>query len=123
MTRANNPLECALDRYCARGAPIEFIGRDALREVMLEGAWRLIRGVRLHGEPLPACIEPWPVRSDGIEIGSVTSATDTPGFNCGVRITMLDRGDWRPGEQVVVETPEGARPATVADLPLALNFD
>lgn len=123
MTRSNNPLECGLDRYCAREAPIEFIGRDALREVMPEGAKRLVRGVRLHGEPLPACIEPWPLRADVIEIGCVTSAANSPGFNCGVGIAMLDRGHWRPGEQVAVETPDGARPATVADLPLALKFD
>jgi hypothetical protein len=36
---------------------------------------------------------------------------------------MLDRGHWRPGEQVAVETPDGVRLATVADLPLALKFD
>ena len=86
-------------------------------------ARRLIRGVRLHGEPLPSCIEPWPVRADGIEIGSVTSAANSPGFNCGVGMAMLDRGHWRPGEQVAVEAPDGARPATVAKLPLALKFD
>jgi len=81
------------------------------------------RGARLYGEPLPVCIEPWPVRADGIEIGSVTSAANSPGFNCGVGIAMLGRGHWRPGEQVAVRTPDGARPATVADLPFILNSD
>ncbi len=81
------------------------------------------RGVRLYGVPLPACIEPWPVRADGIEIGSVISAANSPAFNCCVGIAMLDRGHWRPGEQVAVETPDGARPAAVADLPFALNPD
>ena len=83
----------------------------------------VLRGVRPYGAPLPACIEPWPVRTDGIEIGSVISAANSPAFNCGVGIAMLDRGHWRPGEQVAVETPDGARPAAVADLPFALNPD
>jgi hypothetical protein len=36
---------------------------------------------------------------------------------------MLDRGQWRPGELVAVETLDGARPAAVAELPFALNLD
>lgn len=119
MTRANNPLECALDRYCALDAPIDFIGRDALRRVMSEGIQRLIRGLKLHGDPLPACVEPWPVRAGDAEIGSVTSAANSPSFKCGVGIAMLDRGHWQPGGQVTVETPDGLRPATVSDLPIA----
>jgi len=119
MTRDDNPLECGLGRYCAFDAPIEFIGRDALRQIAREGLGRLIRGVRLQGRPLPACFEPWPVRADGIEIGFVTSAANSPTFNCGVGIAMLERGHWRPGEEVVVETPDGARQSTVTGLPFA----
>ena len=36
---------------------------------------------------------------------------------------MLDRGRWSAGEEVAVEAPDGARPATVAAFPLALNSD
>lgn len=119
MTRANNPLECGLDRYCALDAPIEFIGRDALRRVMREGIQRIIRGLILHGDPLPACVEPWPVRAGCTEIGSVTSAANSPRFNCGVGLAMLDRGHWKSGRQVTVEAPDGPRPATVTELPIA----
>ena len=90
---------------------------------MLEPPGGLIRGVMFHGGPLPACMEPWPARADGIEIGSVSSAANSPTFNCGVGIAMLDRGRWSPGEEVAVEAPDGARPATVAAFPLALNSD
>lgn len=120
MTRADTPLECGLDRYCALEAPIEFIGRDALRREARDGVRRLIRGVRLYGEALPACVTPWPVRADGRDIGAVTSAANSPAFNCGVGIAMLDRGHWRPGEEVAVEAPDGVRPATVEDLPFAM---
>ena len=117
MTRADTPLECGLDRYCALEAPIEFIGRDSLRRVAQEGIGRLIRGVRLYGEPLAAGTTPWTVRADGRDIGSVTSAANSPTFKCGVGIAMLDRGYWTPGQEVVVEAPDGARPAAVEDLP------
>jgi dimethylsulfoniopropionate demethylase len=120
MTRGDTPLECGLDRYCALEAPIEFIGRDALRREARGDVRRLIRGVRLYGEALPACVTPWPVRADGRDIGLVTSAANSPTFNCGVGIAMLDRGHWRPGEEVTVEVPDGVRPATVEDLPFAM---
>ncbi len=119
MTRDNNPLECGLDRFCSPDSPIEFIGRDALREIARRGIRRLIRGMRIVGEPVPNCTEPWPVRAGGAEIGTVTSAANSPRLDCGVGIAMLDRGHWTPGEQVVVETPDGARSATVAELPFA----
>jgi dimethylsulfoniopropionate demethylase len=117
MTRGNNPLECGLDRFCSLESPIEFIGRDALRETARRGIRRLIRGVRIVEDPVPNCIQPWPVRAGGAEIGKVTSAANSPGLGCGVGIAMLDRDHWTPGEQVVVETPDGARSATVAELP------
>jgi dimethylsulfoniopropionate demethylase len=121
MTRDNNPLECGLDRICSLDSPIEFIGQDALREIARRGIRRLIRGVRIAGEPVPDCIEPWPVRAGGAQIGTVTSAANSPRLDCGVGIAMLDRGHWGPGEQVVVETPDGARSATVVGLPFAAN--
>lgn len=117
MTRDNDPFECGLDRYCSLDSPIEFIGRDALREIVLRGIRRLIRGVRIVGAPVPACIEPWPVRSGGAGIGFVTSAAHSPHLGCNIGLAMLERGHWKPGRRVVVETPEGMRSATVADLP------
>jgi dimethylsulfoniopropionate demethylase len=119
MTRTNNPLECGLGRYCALDAPIEFIGRDALRRVGREGVRRLIRGLKFHGDSLPACVQPWPVRAGGAEIGSVTSAANSPSFKCGIALAMLDRVHWGPGKQVTVETPKGPRIATVTELPFA----
>jgi dimethylsulfoniopropionate demethylase len=66
---------------------------------------------------VPDCIAPWPVRAGGAKIGTVTSAANSPALGCGVGIAMLDRGHWGPGEQVVVETPDGPRSATIAELP------
>ena len=38
-------------------------------------------------------------------------------LGCNIALAMLDRGHWKPGQRVGVETPEGMRSATVADLP------
>jgi dimethylsulfoniopropionate demethylase len=121
MTRANNPLECGLDRYCALDAPIEFIGREALRRIHAQGVERRIRGLRIQGAPLPPCQERWPVRASGQEIGRVTSAANSPDLACGIALAMLDRGHWQAGEPVEVEAPDGPRSARVAELPFTLD--
>jgi len=41
----------------------------------------------------------------------------SPDLGCGVALAMLDRGHWNSGERVEVETPDGARAATVSGLP------
>jgi dimethylsulfoniopropionate demethylase len=117
MTRDNNPLECGLDRYCALDAPIDFIGRDALRTISDRGVERLVKGVRIAGEPVPACVELWTVLADGERVGTVSSAAWSPDLGCNIGFAMLDRAHWETGLQIDVETPDGGRRATVADLP------
>lgn len=117
MTRDNNPLECGLERYCALDAPIDFIGREALRRIRDAGVARMIRGLRVEATSLPPCTGRWPVRADGEAVGAVSSAAVSPDLGCGMALAMLDRGHWASGTAVTVEAPDGAHSATVCDLP------
>lgn len=117
MTRENTPLECDLDRYCALDAPIEFLGKDAIRRQRDAGVPRRVRGVEFDGPPCPPCVEPWPVVSGERLIGQITSAAWSPRLRRNVAIGMVDAGRWDPGTTVVVETPDGPRPGTVSLLP------
>ncbi len=118
MTRANNPLECGLDRYCQLDGAIEFIGRDALRRLRDEGVARQIRGVRFGGEACPACTSLWPVVADGGVVGQVTTAVWSPRFEANLGFAMIERGHWEPGQQIAVNCPDGSeRQGVVATLP------
>ncbi len=119
MTRENNPLECGLDRYCALDAPIQFIGQDALRQISRNGVQRLIRGLWIAGDPLPACVDTWPVHIGDVRVGCVTSAIHSPDFTKNIGLAMIDRNYWERGRNVMVKTPHGERTATVTDLPFA----
>jgi len=118
MTRENTPYECGLGRFCDPWNSIGCVGRDALIRAENDGPRRIIRGLRIHGDRVPSCREPWTILSDGGEkIGTVTSAVWSPEFETNVAIGMVDRGYWEPGRTVWVEAPDETRPAEVTTLP------
>lgn len=119
MTRENTPHECGLGRFCDTQVAIGCVGRDALLRVAVEGPVRQIRGLRIDGEAVPACRDPWPVLADGERVGRVTSAAWSPDFGTNVAIGMVRMTHWRPGTRVQVETPDGLRGAVVCELPFA----
>lgn len=120
MTRANNPLECGLEKYCRLDGAIDFIGREALGRIAAAGPARQIRGLRLEGAPCPPCTAPWPVSRDATPAGEVTTAVWSPRFEANLAFAMMQRGHWEPGTQVMVELPDGGlRVGTVAALPFA----
>jgi len=117
MLPGDNPFECGLDRYCNLDRPIEFLGRAALETAAAAGISRKLRGLRFAGSPCPPVTMAWPVHGGGRRIGDVRSAVWSPGLGTNIAIAMIDRAFWPAGSHVEVETPGGACPATVADLP------
>jgi dimethylsulfoniopropionate demethylase len=121
MTRKNTPHECGLGRFCDTVTAIGCIGRDALLRVATEGPVRQIRGLKIDGDPVPLCLDPWPIYGDedgeSELIGSVTSSVWSPDFNTNVSIGMVRMTHWKTGTRVTVETPAGIRTATVTKLP------
>ena len=117
MTSENNPLECGLDRYCHTHGTFESLGREAVARIHDEGVKRKVRGLRIDGDPVKSCVEPWGVHDGSNAIGQVTSAAWSPDFGCNVAFAMLNRGFWSPGQSVRVKTLDGERGGIVSDLP------
>ncbi len=109
MTRANNPLECNLDRYCALDSGLDYIGREALESIARDGPARRIRGLRFDGEACPPCQHPWPLEIGDERVGYVTSAIWSPRFEQNVALAMLERGYWDAGTAVEVCCADGSR--------------
>lgn len=115
MTRENTPHECGLGRFCDTEEAIGCIGRDALLRVAREGPMQRIRAIEIPGDPVPACDRAWPLIVGDSVVGQVTSAAQSPDFIVNVAIGMVAMTHWKPGTDLTVETPDGARPATVRD--------
>ena len=118
MTRAHNPLECGLDRYCDASDAIDHIGRDAVRRIRETGVRRQIRGVAFDGPPCPPCVSPWPVRAEGAHAGRISSAVWSPRLDRNVAFAMMEGDFWDAGHPVTVHCPDGVtHTGRVADLP------
>ena len=119
MTRADNPFECGLGRYCRVDGEIDYIGREALQRIAEAGHRREIRGLIFDGGSCPALRHPWPLTLAGRNVGYVTSAAFSPRFEANVALAMLERDCWEPGYQVDVDVGDGiARRGRVTALPM-----
>ena len=117
MTLENNPYEVGLERLVDLDKPAEFIGREALRRVRQEGVRRRLVGVEIRTEPLQFNFTRWPVRRNGDAVGAVTSAVYSPRLRKNIGYAMLPVDHGNLGNELTVETPHGAAPATVVPMP------
>jgi len=118
MTRENTPFECGLGKFCDVEESIGCVGRNALLREAADGPNRLVRGLVIEGEAVPGCRDAWMLTSDdGAPAGQITSAAWSPDLQTNVSIGMIERDFWGVGQSLWVETPDGARRATVHELP------
>jgi dimethylsulfoniopropionate demethylase len=115
MTDDNTPHECGLGKFCDTHDAIACIGRDALLRVAKEGPVQQVRAIEIKGDPVPACDRWWPIMVNGKKVGRVSSAAYSPDFKTNVAIGMVRMTHWDDDTEVVVETPQGPRPAVVRE--------
>ena len=117
ITRADTPLEAAMEQYVSLDADIDAIGLDAIRAVAKRGIDRRVCGLTIDGPKVPANRNPWPVKVGGKQIGSVTSAVWSPRLETNVALGQLAI-DYTPvGTKVLVQTPAGEFSAQVSPVP------
>lgn len=106
MTRANNPFECGLGRFCDLRADQESIGQDSLLEVWRSGPRQQICPIEIQPR-VPTCDRVWPIFVNDEEVGHVTSAAWSPDFDCSVAMGMVSAAHWNTGTKLRIETQEG----------------
>jgi dimethylsulfoniopropionate demethylase len=117
ITRADTPLEAAMEQYVSLDADIEAIGLNAIRAVAKRGIDRRVCGLTIDGPKVPVNRNPWPVKVNGKQIGSVTSAVWSPRLETNVSLGQLAIDYTAVGTQVTVQTPDGEFTAKVSQVP------
>ncbi len=107
MTKENTPHECGLGRFCNTATAIGCVGRDALLRVAKEGPVRQVRAIEIDSQTLPPCDRLWSIMAGSKRVGFVSSAAQSPDFDCGVAIGMVRMTHWDAGTELAIETPDG----------------
>jgi glycine cleavage system aminomethyltransferase T len=118
ITRGDNPFVLGFDRLVDLDQRDDFVGKSALQKIKAEGVKRRLVGVDIDGEPFAASNDQfWPVSTDGQKVGHVTQCLYSPRLdrNIGFANVPIEHAD--SGAQLVLETPDGDRPATVCGVP------
>jgi glycine cleavage system aminomethyltransferase T len=119
MNLTNNPFEVTgLERLVELHNGNTVVSREALERVAREGVSRKLVGVRIGGEPLRMWLQDfWPVVSDGVAVGRVTSASYSPRLEINMGYAWVPIELAAVGTRLSVESPGGALPAEVVPLP------
>jgi len=117
MDHSNNPFEMGLDRLVDLEIELPFMGRDALRRIKSGGIRRKIVGVEIAGERLDMNQSKWPVEAEGRPVGKVTSAIYSPRLEKNIGYAWVPVELSQVGTELTVETPVGARGASVVSMP------
>jgi glycine cleavage system aminomethyltransferase T len=117
MTLENNPFEVGLDRLVNLHKKANFLGKEALSRIQSAGVERRLVGITIRGTPLEFNMTKWPVRSDGEQVGQVTSAIHSPRLRANIGYAMVPVAYSNVGTELSVDSPRGRRRATVVPKP------
>jgi glycine cleavage system aminomethyltransferase T len=103
-------------------APGDFIGKDALHQIKLDGAKRLLVGVEIEGANLGsfndgAMIDVFPVHLNGSRIGEITSACWSPKLEKNIGFAMVPTERSELGTEFEIEKPDETVGAVVVPKP------
>ena len=108
FNRSNNPLECGFEHLCCFTDEINYIGKDALKKILVDGPVRKICGIKFGGPETSACTVPYKVFSESAElIGEITSAIYSPRLAKNVGLGMLKSKYTEVDQAVLVSTSPG----------------
>ncbi len=118
ITRDDNPYVLGFDRLVDLDQPDDFIGKDALKKIKVDGATRRLVGVDIGGEPFAESNgEFWPVTRNGRKVGHVTRCLFSPRLERNIGFANVSVECAEPGVELTLQTPVEERSAIVCDVP------
>ena len=118
IDRTNNPYEVGLDWVVDLNQDDDFIGKDALQDLILRGPQRKLMGAEIYGDPLTIFnAERWPVLIDKKSVGSMTAMVYSPRLNKNICYTILDIEHAKSGKEIIISGPGCELKAITVDLP------
>jgi aminomethyltransferase len=115
LDRATNPFEAGLGRVVKLEKPGDFVGREALAKVAVDGPKKRLVGLTITGRGIAR--HGYPVLAGDRRTGVVTSGTHSPTLGRPIAMAYVAPGDAEPGTILAVEVREQPVSAEVVPLP------
>ena len=118
MTVKNNPFEINLERLMDLDQDAEFIGKEALKKISLEGPKRRLVGLKLTGAAMKQSnIGHWPITYEDTHIGDVTSAIYSPRLKYNVALGTILTKYSKLEQTLMIKSVDGHYTGTITSLP------
>jgi aminomethyltransferase len=116
--RTNNPYEVGLDWMIDLDQEDDFIGKEALREISLQGPTKKLMGAEIKGDPIESSNEDYlPVLIDGKRVGTMTAMVFSPRLQKNIAYVFLDIEHAKVGQEILISNSHQSLKAEVVDLP------
>ena len=113
-----NPFELGLDRLVSLNSDINFVGKEALKNIKRGGIIRKQIGLEIDCDPLKGPNTTfWPVYKDKKNIGKVTSAGFSPRLKNNIALAMIEINHSEIGNELKVETNVGKFNCKIVEKP------
>jgi aminomethyltransferase len=121
MTEYTNPYEVGLGKFVDLDQEVDFIGKEALKEIKASGIKRKLVGLEIHSEPLSQQAQSWSVECNGHPVGAITSAVYSPDLDKNIAYALVAVECATIGTKLVVDMRKERAEATVTAIPFIDN--
>jgi dimethylsulfoniopropionate demethylase len=113
----DNPLECGFDQYVSLDSEINFLGKEKLKKIKLNGILKKLMGVKLDAKEISMSGSLDLKDDNGKIIGELRSACYSPHFGKVIGIAMMKKPHWEVSQSVKAEINGNVCTGNVCDLP------
>jgi dimethylsulfoniopropionate demethylase len=113
----DNPLECGFDQYVSLDGEINFLGKEELKKIKLNGIKKKLMGIKFDAQEISLSGSLDLKDEDGNIIGELRSACYSPHFGKVIGIAMMKKSYWEVSQNVKAEINGNICNGNVCDLP------
>ena len=118
MDLSNNPYEINLGWTVDVDQDADFIGKEALAKINVEGVTKRLLGAVIDGERMTAFNENfWPVFVENENVGHLTVCVYSPRLEQNIAFVMIKAEFANAGQRIEIHSPTGVLQATLQELP------
>ena len=117
MDNNDNPFECGFDKFVNLESDIDFLGKENLKKIKLDGIKKRLMGVQIDAKEINVSGSVDLKDENNIKIGELRSGCYSPHFRKVIGIAMIKKPFWEVSQNVKIDINNDTFDGKVCDLP------